>query len=154
MKKKTLFIIIPLIITLVSAVGLFFLRSQGIKKNRVCFKKSCFSVELAVTPEQRRQGLMSRGYLDRKEGMLFIFSEEDKHPFWMKNTWIPLDIIWINKNKEVVYISENTLPCKSNDCPIIIPSGTAQFVLEINSGTIKNIGLAIGDKLDITYSAQ
>ena len=66
----------------------------------------------------------------------------------MKNTLIPLDIIWINANNEVVFISENTIPCEKDFCPSIEPVREAKYVLEINGGLVEKIGLKIGDKLE------
>ena len=117
------------------------------RQNRVCSKSNCFDVELAVTPGKIARGLMFREYLDSDKGMLFVFKEEGNYPFWMKNTLIPLDIIWINGDKEVVYISENATPCKEDFCPQINPSKDAKYVLEVNGVISKKIGLKIGDKI-------
>jgi len=116
-------------------------------QNQVCFKDNCFAVELAKTPEQQSQGLMFRETLAANQGMLFIFKEEGIYPFWMKNTLIPLDIIWLDKNKSVVFISENTQSCEKDICPSIYPTGQTQYVLELNGGTAKKIGLSVGDNL-------
>ena len=88
---------------------------------------------------------MNRDHLDQDAGMLFIFEEEDIYPFWMKNTLIPLDIIWLNKEKEVVFISHNTPPCKTEQCPSYNPKNNAKYVFEINSGTARDIGLEEGN---------
>ncbi len=80
--------------------------------------------------------------------MLFVFSGEDKHAFWMKNTLISLDIIWIGENKEVVYIAKNIQPCKSIVCPSVSPDKPTKYVLEINGGKADEIGLKTGDKAD------
>ena len=119
------------------------------KTTRVCFEDNCFDVELALKPEEQKRGLMFIEHLDLNKGMLFVFKKEGKYSFWMKNTLIPLDIIWINKNKEVVFISENTQPCKESSCFSIKPSENAKYVLEINGGISKKIGLIIGDKIDL-----
>lgn len=121
------------------------------KQNQVCLEKNCFFVELAVTPEEREKGLMFRENLDSDKGMLFIFEEEGRHGFWMKNTLIPLDIIWINDNKEAVFISKNTQPCEENHCPVIKPTENARYVLEINGGLSEKIGLSVRDKVYIEY---
>lgn len=147
MKKKIIFIILlPIILT---TIGLIILESRNKKEEKVCFKNNCFKVELAVTPEEQKQGLMFRKNLKEEEGMLFVFKEEEEHPFWMKNTLIPLDIIWINQNKEVVFISENTQPCSENDCNSINPDKKSQYVLELKGGVSKNIDLRVGNKIDI-----
>jgi uncharacterized protein len=113
----------------------------------VCFKDSCFEVELVTTPAQRSQGLMFRRKLDHNKGMLFVFEEEDIHSFWMKNMFIALDMVWINKEKQVVYISKNVQPCKSDPCPQIHPEQKAIYVLEVNAGVCERIGLRVGDAL-------
>ena len=114
-------------------------------ENRVCFKDKCFNVEIADTNEERSKGLMFRDHLGLDKGMLFVFDKEDKYDFWMKNMKIPLDIIWINKNKEVVYMHKNTPPCPENVCFSIVPNKEAKYVLEINSGVTDKLGLNIGD---------
>ena len=118
------------------------------KTTQACFEDYCFDVELAIKPNEQKRGLMFREQLDPDKGMLFIFKEEKEHSFWMKNTLIPLDIIWINSNKEVIVISENTLPCKDDFCPIILPIEKSKYVLEINGGMAKKINLVAGDKID------
>jgi len=127
----------------------FFSASDKASVNEVCFKNNCFKVELAVTLKEQEKGLMFRKNLNQDEGMLFVFKEEGEHPFWMKDTLIPLDIIWINQNKEVVFISENTQPCSENHCVSINPDKEAQYVLELKGGRVRDIGLKIGDKMDI-----
>jgi len=111
-------------------------------------------VELAITQEEQVLGLMFRKSLDRNKGMLFFFDEEGEHSFWMKDTLIPLDIIWINQNGEVVFISENTQPCQENICPFISTDKKAKYVLEINAGISKEIDLKVGDKLEINLNRK
>jgi len=115
------------------------------KQNKVCFQDKCFSVELAMTPEARTQGLMFRNELGPQEGMLFIFPTEEIYPFWMKNTYIALDIIWLNKSKEVVFVKEGAQPCSEESCPVIHPDQKALYVLEVIAGTVRNAGLKVGD---------
>ncbi|MEK6889556.1 MAG: DUF192 domain-containing protein [Nanoarchaeota archaeon] len=115
---------------------------------KVCLKETCFQVEIADTLELRQQGLMYREQLTSNKGMLFIFDEEGIYPFWMKNTLIPLDIIWINENKEVVYIQENALPCKEEICTSYNPNKKAKYILEINSGLANKFNITMGNKLD------
>jgi len=144
MNKKFIF----LIIILTAIIGLFFYwRSQ--RKGNVCFQNHCFEIELAITNEEQMLGLMFRKSLDQNKGMLFVFKEEGEYSFWMKNTLIPLDIIWIDKNQEVVFISENTQPCKQDPCSSTAPGQKAKYVLEINAGIVKEIKLKTGEKVDI-----
>ena len=121
--------------------------------------ENCFYVELAQTAAQRDKGLMYRKELDRNRGMLFIFSaeggsasggdKEGNYPFWMKNTLIPLDIVWINNNNKVVFIANNVQPCRSLVCPSVNPKIDVKYVLEINAGLCEEMGLKLGDRLDI-----
>lgn len=119
------------------------------KKGKVCFNDSCFVVELAMNKEEKRKGLMESSGLKDNEGMLFLNEKEDVYSFWMKNVSFPLDIIWINKDKEVVFISQNAQPCFDDFCPSINPGIKAKYVLEINGGLSNKIGLKTGSKLDI-----
>ena len=119
----------------------------------ICFNddSNCFQIELATTSEQMSQGLMYRERLDMDKGMLFIFQNEGIYPFWMKNTLIPLDIVWINEDLTVVYIEKNAQPCGPLSCPYITPDHDARYVLEINGGLAEQIGLDVGDKASIDY---
>ena len=113
----------------------------------VCFGENCFYAEIVEKPEDVMLGLMFRKNLDKDRGMLFKFSEYKNHSFWMKNTLIPLDIIWLNENMEVVYIGENIQPCKEEICGGINPIEKSKYVLELNAGIAQKINLKIGDKL-------
>jgi uncharacterized protein len=122
--------------------------------SKVCFGAKCFYVELAVTSEEISRGLMFREHLDPDKGMLFIYKYEGVHYFWMKNTLIPLDMIWINSNREVISISKDVQPCQTSQCPLISPEQKVQYVLELNGGTSDKIGLAIGDKITFDKSIE
>ena len=121
----------------------------GSNHNKACFKNHCFYVELAQTAAEKMKGLMFREHLASDRGMLFVYDEEGEHSFWMKNILIPLDIIWINQDREVVLISEDIQPCEKDPCPTINPDLKAKYVLEINARKARGIGLRPGDKLDI-----
>ena len=112
----------------------------------VYFSGHCFNAEVASSFSARMKGLMYRESLAEDTGMIFSFSGEDRHAFWMKNTLIPLDIIWISENKEIVYIAQNVQPCKSIICPSVSSDKPAKYVLEINGGKADETGLKIGDK--------
>jgi uncharacterized membrane protein (UPF0127 family) len=119
----------------------------------VCFGSSCFKVELALTPEQQAMGLMNRTHLDADKGMLFIFSQDGIYPFWMKNTLIPLDMIWMGSGGRVVFIAKDEQPCGPLECPAINPEVPARYVLEVNAGAAERIGLVEGEKIEIEISA-
>lgn len=142
-----------IIILVLSILSIYFINLQKGNKNdnlnEVCFKSTCFQVEIADNSQLRQQGLMYRTQLDADKGMFFIFDEEGIYPFWMKNTLIPLDIIWINENKEVVYIENKAQPCKQDICKSYNPNKEAKYVLEINAGLSDKIGLKINSKLEL-----
>ncbi len=147
--KKIIFItivivLVALIITFLSTD--FFKNKNNPQTKTVCFNHYCYNVELADTQKEREDGLMNRQSLDKDKGMLFIFPVQSKYSFWMKDTLIPLDIIWINSDKKVVEIT-TMQPCKVENCPTYDPTQSASYVLELNANTTKEINLKIGDKL-------
>ncbi|MFA5992328.1 MAG: DUF192 domain-containing protein [Candidatus Pacearchaeota archaeon] len=116
-----------------------------INVNKVCLKQTCFDVEMAKTPMERERGLMFRKNLSENSGMVFVFENEDKYGIWMKNMQIPIDIIWIGKDKKVVYVKENAQPCKNTFCEVYVPNTEALYVLELKAGTISERGIGGGD---------
>ena len=144
MKKQSLIFLI--LIFMIFLISIYIISNQQNKNPEVCFEENCFSVELALAQEEQARGLMFREFLNEDKGMLFVYDEEKIYNFWMKNTLIPLDIIWINSNKEVVYIKHEAQPC--NDlCESISPKENAQFVLEINAGITEKLNIIIGDEI-------
>ncbi len=105
-------------------------------------------VEIADDNEERAKGLMFTEKLDENEGMLFVFDEENYQTFWMKNTLISLDIIFIDENFEIVDI-KNVQPCREEPCTLYESSKPAKYVLEVNGNfTLKN-KIKIGDRVII-----
>lgn len=143
--KNKFFLSILIIIILLIAI---FIYTQT-NKNKACFDKNCFNIEIVSSQEKLSNGLMFRESLDENSGMLFIFPEENSHNFWMKNTLIPLDIIWINTDKEIIFIQHNAQPCLKEPCEIFTSDEKALYVLEINSGISEKIGLEVGEKVDL-----
>ena len=103
-----------------------------------------YRVELAKTPEEQAQGLMYRESLPENSGMLFLFPANDVHNFWMKNTMIPLDMIWMDAGGKVLFVSANTPPCKADPCPDYGPRAPASSVLEIAGGKAAREGIKPG----------
>ena len=102
------------------------------------------TAEIADTPEETAQGLMNRKTLAKDHGMLFIFDGASQRAFWMKNTYIPLDIIFIGADKIILYIAENATPLSETP---IAPQVQTQYVLEVNTGYVTTNGLNVGDEV-------
>jgi uncharacterized membrane protein (UPF0127 family) len=103
-----------------------------------------FAVEIADTPSKRALGLQYRNDLAPDRGMIFLFPVESIQSFWMKNTPLPLDMIFINRDLKIVGIVEQTVPFSLDSRSVNAPS---QFVLEINGGLAKRHGLNAGDSV-------
>ena len=101
-------------------------------------------IEIADDDEQRATGLMFRDKMGENQGMLFIFDSEAPQAFWMHNTVLPLDIIYVNSKMEIVHIAKNAKPYSEKSLPSIKP---AQYVIEVNAGYCDKIGIKEGDKI-------
>jgi uncharacterized protein len=101
-----------------------------------------FTVELALTPAQQQQGLMYRSAMAPDAGMLFVFPETQTATFWMKNTLIPLDMLFIAKDGKVADLHERAVPLSLENIVSKLP---VKAVLELNGGTVARLGIAIGD---------
>jgi uncharacterized membrane protein (UPF0127 family) len=108
-----------------------------------------YKLELALTPEDQAQGLMFRESLPERTGMLFVFPEAAPHHFWMKNTMIPLDMIWMDASGKVLFISANTPPCKADPCGTYGPDSPARQVLEIAGGLADKEKVTVGSTLKL-----
>ena len=106
-----------------------------------------FEVEIATTPEQHAQGLMFRRKLAPDAGMLFLYKTPGQVMMWMKNTVIPLDMVFIAPDRKVVRIEERTVPYSLKT---LSSGGSVQAVLELNAGAASRIGLKPGDKVEWT----
>lgn len=103
-----------------------------------------FTVEMARTDEERQKGLMFRKELAEGKGMLFDFKPDQDVAMWMRNTYIPLDMLFINGNGTIRRIAENTEPLSEKT---IASGGPVRGVLEVIGGTAKKLGIAPGDKV-------
>jgi uncharacterized membrane protein (UPF0127 family) len=119
---------------------------------QVCFEERCIQAEVVTTLERQMTGLMYRETLARDRGMLFIYSEEVWPRMYMKNMKIPLDMIWISKDREVVEIAERVPVCREEPCPRYGSEKPARYVLEINAGLAEEWGIRRGDR--ITFSGN
>lgn len=106
---------------------------------------STINIEIADTPKKTAKGLMHRKHMEENNGMLFIFDTERRQSFWMKNTHISLDIIFVNANKEIVFIAPETTPYSTKQIPSF---EYAQYVVEVNAGYCKKFGIKVGDVIN------
>jgi len=106
-------------------------------------------IEVADNNRLRARGLMYRRSLPENAGMLFIHNEEEIQSFWMKNTYIPLDMIFVNADKEIVTIHVNTAPLKEWNYASTKP---ALYVVEVNAGFTNRHGIGTGDKIDFVIT--
>jgi uncharacterized membrane protein (UPF0127 family) len=141
-----------LTLLLLLAGGLLFCQSERRDKFIKIYLPNGKSVtaELAATDEDRQRGLMFREKLLPDQGMLFVFEEEGLYSFWMKNTLISLDMLWINKDRRIVHIARNVPPCKEDPCPSYSPERPGLYVLELAAGAADRIGFKLFDRLEFT----
>lgn len=102
-------------------------------------------IEVADDAYERDTGLMHRKHMEENQGMLFLYEDAQERFFYMKNTYIPLDILYFGSDSTAVSFQENTEPLNETS----LPSGEpAQFVLEINAGLVKEWNIEVGDKIE------
>lgn len=99
-------------------------------------------IEVADNPIERGIGLMYRKSMDERAGMLFVFDDTGVYPFWMKNTYIPLDMLFISDNGTIVDIIPDTVPMSEERC---VPDAEHKYVLEVNGGFCEKYGIETGD---------
>ncbi|MBN2013878.1 MAG: DUF192 domain-containing protein [Candidatus Altiarchaeota archaeon] len=133
-----------LLIGLVVVVAIFLLillLNPGLRTTELCFNSPrgepdarCVLVEIADNDRSRSIGLSSKNSLTDEEGMLFVFEREGRYGFWMWRMKFPIDIVWVDKEKRVVDISENLQPCPKRPCPSYTPLNDTLYVVEVTAG--------------------
>ena len=112
------------------------------------------NVEVADTPQKQSQGLMYRENLKLDHGMLFIFDDESILSFWMKDTLIPLDMIFVDKTFRIINVVDNALPCNIEPCPDYSSEKPAKYVIEVNAGFAKTNDIEAGDFISINLNSS
>lgn len=138
---------------LIGALALLFILWSLTKKQQKFLQidsHHSITIEIADTPSKLKKGFMFRTHIPKAYGMLFQFPEEKPWAFWMKNTFIPLDIIWMNQHKQVIYYIDNVQPCLHNMCSLYAPpiDQKAKYVLELASGERERLHIQLNQKLD------
>jgi uncharacterized protein len=145
-------IIILAVIFIIALVYQLFFNHPAMKTISLKIKDTVFHLEVAQTISQKAQGLMNRTTLAENRGMIFIFDFEMPQGFWMKNTIIPLDMIFVKSDGTVTDIATATPEPGIPDTKLTIyrSSSSAKYVIELPSGTCNKIGLLPGNKIDLT----
>jgi uncharacterized membrane protein (UPF0127 family) len=108
-----------------------------------------YTVEIAADDAARAHGLMDRTEMAADHGMLFVFDDDAMRAFWMKNTKIPLDMLFFDGDRKLVSIQHRVPPCVSDPCPGYSSGAPARYVLELNGGESEKLGLTSGDPIEI-----
>lgn len=119
------------------------------QQSYVTIKNIRFDVEIADTPQKQQLGLMFRDTLEKSHGMLFIYDRSRYQAFWMKNTFIYLDILFFDDSLKLIKIHHNVPPCRTERCPNYYSSKPAKYTLEINAGLAKKYDFKVGDQLEL-----
>lgn len=114
---------------------------------KICLRDACLNIEVADTDIERARGLQERKSLEDDYGMLFVFETEGMYNFWMKDTLVPLDMIWIDKDRKIVDIKTYVPPCTEDPCPTYNPAGESLYVLETKAGLSTVLNYKVGDEL-------
>ena len=139
--------LIPIAFLVILAIFYFSDKSET-KHAKVTVGNEEINAEIADNPLKQMKGLMFRKFLPEDDGMIFIFSKEDYYGFWMMNTSIHLDIIWINSDMEIVHIEKNVQPCGIL-CPVYKSKEKARYVLEVNAGFVEKNKVEAGHFVEI-----
>ena len=155
--KKTFVevLIVIVILILVAVVGGIFLDEEEIKEDesllRVRINDTELFLEVADNSFLQTIGLSGRETLQQNHGMIFVYDEEiEDLTFWMKNTFIPLDMIFLNSNLEIVYIIENVPICEKDPCATYTSQQKAQYVIEVNASWVEENNVVVGDRVETT----
>lgn len=151
MKASSIIVIATLMILALAAAYYLSMYAKGDEGGRVEFVGSngtatTVYVEVADTPKAQQKGLMYRTSLDEHKGMLFIFSREVPQSFWMKNTPLPLDMVFVNSSMAVVDINHNATPYSTN---VFTSKEQCKYVVEVNGGFCEEHGIGVGDEMRI-----
>ncbi len=110
-------------------------------------KGTSITAELAITEAEKQKGLMLREMLLPDQGMLLVFEEESIYYIWMKNMRFSIDILWLDREKRIVYIEKNVPPCKKEPCPSYYSKTPSMYVLELKAGRVDENKLKLYDRL-------
>lgn len=136
------------LIIIILAVLVVFLLFR--KSSNVCFENKCINADVMDNQAERSLGLMFRESLKEGNGMLFIFDNSDRYSFWMKNVKFPIDIIFVNEDKQIVHIYKSVPPCSEEPCEHYTPALPAKYVVEVVAGFSDKYNVEIGQEVEIS----
>lgn len=142
--KYYLFLILFLIVLIISFFPWEYFSNSDL--NTIKIGDAKISIEIADTTEKREKGLSGRKLLPENQGMLFLFEQPGYYSFWMKDTLMPLDFIWI-KNNKVVEVTENVRPEDFQPPKFLTPKEEINATLEVNAGFIDRFNIKVGDEI-------
>ena len=114
---------------------------------RVCGADVCVNAEIVSTKADLERGLQGRAGLAKDHGMLFVFANDSRYRFWMKDMKFSLDILWLDSKGGIVAVGENLPPCAADPCAVYAPSQEARYVLEVEAGFSRAHGLKPGTRM-------
>ena len=149
MNKLRRFLLLGIICIPVCLCGCSGARAGEMQTAEIYIQGRSCSVEIAATPQARAKGLMFRRSLEKNTGMLFVYPDEDHRCFYMKNTFIPLDIAFINRDRQIVDIRQ----MQPLDETPVCSREKARYALEVNSGFFDRRGIQVGDMIEFSGAA-
>lgn len=144
-RKKDLLsgVLVAFVLLLVGVAAVYVLWPQLQPHATLRLGDGIFTAKIANTDAERAQGLSNTDQLPANQAMIFIFDKDDKWPMWMKDMSYPIDILWLNKDKQVVYIVKNASPDSYPDK--FVPSSDARYVIELPAGTVDSKAIRTND---------
>lgn len=136
-------VVIGAIVGLIIASAMFFIFNNLQAKVSVVIGDGVYQTRLANTPDLREKGLSGITGLNQDQGLLMVFPSDDNWQIWMKDMKVPIDIIWLNKDKEVVYTVKDASP-EDNPDAVYTPISKARYVLELPAGSAGNMSITTG----------
>ncbi|MEP7204658.1 MAG: DUF192 domain-containing protein [Candidatus Saccharibacteria bacterium] len=143
-KDKSTSILIAAMLLVVAGAAVFLLISQLQPTTTLSFGNGVFKARIASTPLTREKGLGGVLELGSQQAMIFVFPRDDTWQIWMKDMKVPIDIVWLNHDKKVVYMVKNVSPESSTNTKFT-PTSVARYVVELPVGSIVNQRIQIGD---------
>lgn len=126
----------------------YFMQIQNLEKVNISINGKKISVEMADTYEKQVRGLMFHEPLKEDEGMLFVYGKEGYYGIWMPNMSFAIDILWIDKNSNIIHIERNVQPCESMPCKSYRAVKPSLYVLEMKANS--SLDIKVGDKVDMS----